>query len=281
MSLGALRHRVERGEWVGVGWGAYARSAAGIDHQGRIAHIERAVAACLRRPGVALAGATAAVAHGLPLVSRLPDDVQLLRPAGGTSHGGRRRGVNVRRAIVRDADIVMVGGVAATSVARTILDLACASREDGLAAADAALRAELVEPQQLLDALAGRLAGERGVRRARWVVAEASGLRESPLESWSWCRFTDWRLPLPAMQGEILDDVGRFLARVDFVWQHARVIGEADGRLKYVTAEDLYREKRREDALRDRGWTVVRWSWSDLASGAALRTRLASVLTER
>ena len=41
-------------------------------------------------------------------------------------------------------------------------------------------------------------------------------------------------------------------------------MGEADGRLKYRSADDLYREKRREDALRTLGYRVVRWGAADV-----------------
>jgi hypothetical protein len=37
----------------------------------------------------------------------------------------------------------------------------------------------------------------------------------------------------------------------------------------------LFQEKRREDALRDLGWEVVRWMWADLFAPAQLLDRLA------
>ena len=79
------------------------------------------------------------------------------------------------------------------------------------------------------------------------------------------------------MQHEIRTPDGRFIGRVDFWWRHAGVIGECDGRLKYTDRADLYAEKRREDALRELGLTVVRWGWQDLR-GEALARRLRRVL---
>ncbi|MPY81610.1 MAG: DUF559 domain-containing protein, partial [Actinophytocola sp.] len=54
--------------------------------------------------------------------------------------------------------------------------------------------------------------------------------------------------------------------RVDMLWPQYRTIGEADGAAKYgVKAPDsLFREKQREDALRDLGYEVVRWTWWDI-----------------
>jgi hypothetical protein len=36
----------------------------------------------------------------------------------------------------------------------------------------------------------------------------------------------------------------------------------------------VWREKRREDALRDLGWQVVRWTWADLLQPWVLADRL-------
>ena len=50
------------------------------------------------------------------------------------------------------------------------------------------------------------------------------------------------------------------------------MLGEFDGRVKYgrllrpgqEPGDAVFEEKRREDAIRDEGWGVVRWVWSDL-----------------
>jgi hypothetical protein len=49
-------------------------------------------------------------------------------------------------------------------------------------------------------------------------------------------------------------------------------VGEFDGRIKYGrllrpgqdAGDAVFAEKRREDAIRDEDWGVVRWVWSDL-----------------
>jgi hypothetical protein len=65
------------------------------------------------------------------------------------------------------------------------------------------------------------------------------------------------------MQVSILDDEG-VVGRVDFLWRNARVIGEADGALKYENRGVLIAERRREQRLRDLGYFVVRWTWEEL-----------------
>ena len=42
------------------------------------------------------------------------------------------------------------------------------------------------------------------------------------------------------------------------------MIGEADGWVKYRDIDDVRAEKRREDALRQAGFIVVRWTWDEL-----------------
>jgi very-short-patch-repair endonuclease len=79
---------------------------------------------------------------------------------------------------------------------------------------------------------------------------------------------------MPQEQVTIRDDRGNTVGRVDFLWDDVRVIGEADGALKYQEPSDLYREKRREDLLRSLGFQVIRWGWSDLARPRDLFERL-------
>jgi very-short-patch-repair endonuclease len=89
-------------------------------------------------------------------------------------------------------------------------------------------------------------------------------------------------MPEPELQQNIYDEDGQFVARVDFCWQEQRTIGEFDGKIKYgrmlkpgQSLEDvLFAEKRREDALRDLGWQIVRWLWADLYRRGVIRDRV-------
>jgi hypothetical protein len=54
------------------------------------------------------------------------------------------------------------------------------------------------------------------------------------------------------------------------------VLGEFDGRVEYgrllrpgqAPGDAVFEEKRREDALRDERWGMVRWVWDELGSSA-------------
>lgn len=76
--------------------------------------------------------------------------------------------------------------------------------------------------------------------------------------------FAEQQLPEPESQVDIHDERGRLVGRVDFLWRDRATIGEADGQLKYTVGEVVYREKQREDRLRDLGFEVVRWDFADL-----------------
>lgn len=63
------------------------------------------------------------------------------------------------------------------------------------------------------------------------------------------------------------------LGRVDFLFREQRLIVEFDGKVKYEGADGrdaLFREKRREDALRSLGYNVVRLTWRDLRDPASV-----------
>jgi hypothetical protein len=89
-------------------------------------------------------------------------------------------------------------------------------------------------------------------------------------------------IPMPEPQFEIVDRDGRSVARTDFGWESRRTVGEFDGKIKYgrpigpgKKPEDaVFREKIREDRIRDLGWEVVRWTWADLDEPRLLATRL-------
>ncbi len=96
---------------------------------------------------------------------------------------------------------------------------------------------------------------------------------ESVAESRAFYMFWAEHLPRPEPQVEVLDEAGRVVARLDFVWREQGVWVEFDGREKYKrfrrpgeTLEHfLMREKRREELICQlTGWVCVRISWADL-----------------
>ncbi|SDR92226.1 hypothetical protein SAMN04488543_0755 [Friedmanniella luteola] len=222
---------------------------------------------------------SAAVLHGLPLPVGGLRHVQVTQPA---ARSGRRRGHVHRFAAPLPAeDVTLLDGLAVTTLARTVVDLGRALPfADAVAVADAALRQGLDggELRLVLEQATGR----PGVARARRVVAFADGRSESAGESRSRVLLHRIGLPPSTLQLVVLDEQGCFVGRSDFGWQEHRTLGEFDGRVTYgrllrpgeTAADVVHREKRREDALRDQGWEMVRWGSVDLHHEQALAERL-------
>jgi hypothetical protein len=257
---GAVR-RLRRGAYVG------ADHWDGLNDDARYGLVVRAVAAA--QPDPLLSHWSAASVLGLPLVGRHGDAVHLIQAPKG---GGRSRRDVRRHQAAGAVPETLVDGIRATTAARTIVDLAC---DGGLlpavVAGDAALRSGVVTRAQL-DAEVVAAGRRHGVRTARRAVAIVNPLAESAGESLSRVRMAELGLTMPVLQRALRDADG-FVARVDFLWEGLRVVGEFDGRGKYgsedprATADRVWNEKRREDRIRALGYAVVRWTWDDAWRG--------------
>jgi len=220
-------------------------------------------------PDTYFAYESAAVLHGLPLLSSRLDEVVAVRTGGG--HGAITKTLHARRAQVSPGDTTEVAGLPVTSLFRTTCDL---TRRlpfpEAVMVADAALRFRLDRGELLRSVVGGR-----GCRMAAAAVAFADARSESPGESLSRVRIHRAGLPAPTPQVELFDDFGNLVARVDFWWEAEGVVGEFDGMVKYgellrpgQTAEDVIdAEKSREQALVAAGCKVIRWTWRDLWNG--------------
>ncbi len=171
--------------------------------------------------------------------------------------------------------------IVVTSLARTVSDLARTMPFDqSVAVGDRALVLGL-DPIELADVVE-RVRRWPGAAQARRVIAFLDPRSESVGESFSRVRCHELGLPAPEPQFDVFDDLDRFVARTDFAWPEFRTLGEFDGRVKYrrllrkdeTIEEAVIREKLREDKLRDLGWQVVRWIWTELFRPQIIRDRL-------
>ncbi|MHA7180047.1 type IV toxin-antitoxin system AbiEi family antitoxin domain-containing protein [Arthrobacter sp. MDB2-24] len=220
---------------------------------------------------------TAAVLHGLSLW-RPGTAVHVTQPTrtSNASHGADVLNHSARLAA---DDVVLLRGLPVTSLLQTTTDCArtlpfdkaliiadqCLAR--GVSRAAAITRIELLGPA-------------KGVARARAVLAASDPLSESPGETLTRSRLLHFGLPAPQSQVDVLTHLGRY--RLDFAWPDLLVGLEFDGKVKYFgaapTSEVLYQERRREKALTEIGWTVLRLEWADLFREAELEARLRSAL---
>jgi len=126
-----------------------------------------------------------------------------------------------------------------------------------------------LQDQKLRDALEDELLGavlrspRRGLRFVHEALSFVDPRLETPLEAISWCHLCRSGLPLPLLQQWVTGASGRRY-RVDFFWPDLKLIGEADGALKYRSAADVMAEKDRHADLGDAGHALVRWTWHDV-----------------
>ncbi|MDT7571928.1 MAG: hypothetical protein QOE05_2102 [Actinomycetota bacterium] len=227
--------------------------------------------------------ATAAAIHDFRLRDSVPVEPQLTQALGDPTVCGRR---SFTVAALPAEHRCRRFGVAVTTPERTVADCARSlSAQAAVVTADSALRAG-VSRDDITEVLQ-RCSHWPGVRQARAVVAFADARSDSALESALRWQFAQQGLPAPDLQITICDAEGGQVGDVDFVWLARRTICEADGRLKYDEKDGprkenaLWREKRREDALRWLGFEVVRAYWDDLkdeGAGVAARIRAAFAL---
>ena len=272
----ALAHGVQSGQLRRLRRGAFVQ-ATSLDGNDLAAARRRfagsAAGALLVTPAAVASHATAAVLAGLP-VWLLPERPCLTVPP---RHTGDADGVHLHRATLNPNDLRPAGALMRTSTARTVCDLAREhGAEDAVIVADAALRRQLITPAQL-DRCLQDCALWPGIRRARAAVALADGRAESPLESISRLRLTAAGVPRPDLQPELYDANGRWLGRPDFYWDDYGVVGEVDGKMKYVESPDravLWAEKQRQERFEETGLVVVRWGYAQLNDLPRLVDRL-------
>ncbi|AEF42526.1 PDDEXK family nuclease [Hoyosella subflava] len=180
--------------------------------------------------------------------------------------------------------VTTCAGIRVTSAARTVVDIArTVPFEQAIVVGDAAMRSGLVTRDALHEVLSD-LGGAHGIGEARKAVKFLSERSESVGESRSRVLFHAFGLH-PQSQVRIIDGSGRFIGRVDFLFAPG-VIGEFDGLSKYgallrpgeSASDAVVREKLREDALREAGWIVIRWTWADLREPERLIARILEAL---
>lgn len=277
-----------RGTELRVARGVYLSQQAWQSLQPRERYLMRvrAVAETRRNPPVVSHWSAAAI-HGLSIAGTWPATVHTT--AGPNSTSRSRGGVvrHIRR--LDEADVTRVDGILVTSVSRTVLDIAAmASFRDAVTMADSALHVDrfrrwrpLTTREELLQ-LWERTLPFRGHRRCRMVIQFAQPGADTPIESIS--RVNMWLIgcPQPLLQIRFSDHLG-VIGDTDFYWKDHRLIGEADGDVKYLDPryrggrsadEVVLNEKVREDRLRGTGESVTRWRWRTADEPSALRRHL-------
>ena len=275
----SLQAAVRAGVLVRLRYGVYAPARALDDLDERARHLLLARACVSQQRGrVALAGPTAALECGFDVFDHDLETVHLARLDQGSAR--RESGiVHHRLGSESDLGVQVHDGVLVVSPQDAVWRTALLSGlEGGVVTADSALHQQPELALALARVVAGSLNQPRS-RTARIALRLAREETESPGESLT--RMACYRngIPAPLLQHEVVDGGGRLVGRADFYWEHFRLLGEFDGRIKYgrlrregESAEDaVVREKQREDDMRSTGRGMSRFVWSQVQPGSSAR----------
>lgn len=265
-NAGVLRHPTR---------GLYAVSEL-VDAKDEPWHLHRAAGGRLLYPDAILTGASALLAHGVPIWGIDLLRPRLLRPID--------RAAAASGLWVRPIHVGMSSPVA--SPWGPTVDLAtaltqCALDDGGTQAvvsADAVLHSGAVTLAELRQRVEAVTRWPRS-SRAAFMLSFCDARRESVGESRLGVHLEAAGIEVDP-QVEIRDDSGAFVARVDFRVRGRKVAIEFDGKVKYASGDPavVWAEKRREDSLRRLGYTVVRIYWSDLEAPARMLAKIRAAM---
>jgi hypothetical protein len=286
----AARRAAARGELVRIRRGIYARAEDWAALQPR----EKYVLVCRgyglsRATRPVLSHQSAAALWGLPHLGRQPAEVHIVTDAREASRA--LTGVRSHLAPLDAADVVDLDGILVTSLARTAVDLAAgADVMNGVGALDHVLYVDRVSgartsvTRDILSETLERLGPIRGRTRARARIAFAATAAATLAESASRVTMLHIGAPPPLLQHPFAGEHGAY--ETDFYFPDEDVIGETDGRIKYLdprfrggrTPEQVvYQEKIREDDLRRLVRAFGRWPMEVALSRDRLRARLSEL----
>jgi very-short-patch-repair endonuclease len=200
---------------------------------------------------------------------------QLTCPSG-VSHGSD---VVAHTRGLRPGDVSFVEGLPCTSLERTVVDCCLMfNLRQSLILVDHACR--LGADLQVLRARCAELTGRNGVVAFRSALELADPRSESPGESLTRELLHRLKIEPPEPQHVVHTPLGEH--RLDFAWRKRKVALEFDGKSKYFdyqpTGEVLFAERRREKALIEQRWIVVRIEWKDLFNEMEFKYRVLRAL---
>ncbi|HET9152714.1 MAG TPA: DUF559 domain-containing protein [Solirubrobacterales bacterium] len=201
--------------------------------------------------------------------------------------GRKIAGVRCRRCRYPEPEEVEVrDGIAVTTVARTLVDLAGILRLPDLrkvVGRTATLRK--LDPRAV-DIAIYNAKGRRGLKKLELALVpyrtkdgKVPDVR-SDFETLMLPQLLDRELPRPNTNAPIHIEGERFL--VDFLWERERVIVETDGRETHETPTAFQDDRRRDQFLAAAGYRVLRVTWNQIhGDTAGVLERISRALTPK
>ncbi|MCF3137939.1 hypothetical protein LRQ04_01615 [Paenarthrobacter sp. AR 02] len=262
------------GKLVRIRHGVYvdARQWQKLESWERYALNVEAAAECLAAPTI-FSHHSAASIHGIPTILRQQPVHALTTYAGG---GRSRAGVRRHLVVEGSEQVQEVNGFLVTDRVRTVLDIAASVPfAEAVVPVDFLLNrnrnSQPVTKEQLLDGIKGTYS-KAADRRVTAAVEFGAGDSGSPGESYARALIHVLGFEVPLLQYAV--KTMRGTVYTDYYWKSVGLVGEFDGREKYMKPEYLkgrtpsqvvIEEKAREDAIRATGRRVFRLVWSDLS----------------
>lgn len=220
---------------------------------------------------------SAARLHGLFLWD-VDDRVHITQESAPsrTSHG---RDVVPHTRTLRTGDVVFVEGMPCTGLDRTVVDCCLMlNYRQSLVLMDHALR-KGADPDRIRQ-MSASLAGRNGVIALRRALENADPRSESPGETLT--RELIHRLRIEPPEPQVVAWSAEGQHRLDFAWRTKKVALEFDGKVKYFdyepTEDVIYKERQREKALTEEGWTFIRVKWQHLFQEHDFKMRVLRAL---
>lgn len=238
--------------------------------------LDLAAAVASAREPIWAFGLSAALLYGMPLPFAVPASLHLTRDSGRDE-----------RALVKPSRHRLTIPHARITTGRVDVDACRSIRSVPVVGPALAAVSSAVELQShrwrvaLMDAALWRGATTEELRDVieRWrhlgaradlleAADDARAGAQTVLETFSRLALLEQGLPVPVLQHAFHDDRG-LIGYVDLWWPTLKVVGEADGAIKYKERADLLKEKHREDRLRATGVGVVRWGSEEIEKDPA------------
>lgn len=246
-------HRVHRGVYS-VGHRSISRAT----------HLRAALLAC--GEGAVVSHATAAAFHGL--WDKWPHLIDVTVPVEA---GRKLDGIRCRRCRYPEPEEVEVrGGVAVTTVARTLVDLAGIV---GLPTLRKLVGRAAIRKRLDLDAVYLAMHNAKGRRGLKALELALVPYRtkdgkvpdvRSDFETLVLPELVDMGLPRPDCNAPLHIEGEHFL--IDFLWEQKQVIVETDGRETHETPTAFQDDRRRDQFLAAAGYRVLRITWDQMRS---------------
>lgn len=206
--------------------------------------------AMLAAPTAVISGVAASAVHGALWID---DDV----PIDVIGRCRRQRGLVVRYDSLAEGEVIAIDGVRVTTPARTAFDLGRRlDRGRAVARMDALMRARPFEIADV-ELLARAHRGAPGLPKLRTALPLVDGGAESPRETWLRLLFIDAGLPRPLTQYVVRAEDGRYLRRLDMVWEEYKVAAEYDGQQHLADRRQYAKDVWVNRELQRLNWHVI------------------------